>query len=173
MCALYACAFPSPRFPLFWKRTNSPTNVQELGQRLLANARWIQNRWIQVLYCERRSAEIYTLKWSEIYWMYLLARAATGQVAFRGYARLVRVRQLRQIMPSSFASVRWHPVDRTPVRHKILKPTPQIFGVTLTKCTLANTLRYLTITPRARMGSESIAHSAFGFMGYWLRGHKE
>ena len=26
--------------------------------------------------------------------------------------------------------------------------------------------------PRARMGSESIAHSAFGLMGYWLRGHE-
>ena len=25
---------------------------------------------------------------------------------------------------------------------------------------------YLTIIPRARMGSESIAHSAFGLMGY-------
>ena len=28
---------------------------------------------------------------------------------------------------------------------------------------------YLTIIPRARMGSESIA---FGLMGYWLRGHE-
>ena len=31
---------------------------------------------------------------------------------------------------------------------------------------------YLIIIPRARMGSESIAHSAFGLMGYWLRGHE-
>ena len=31
---------------------------------------------------------------------------------------------------------------------------------------------YLTIIPRARMGSESIAHSVFGLMGYWLRGHE-
>ena len=30
---------------------------------------------------------------------------------------------------------------------------------------------YLTI-PRARMGSESIAHEAEGRMGYWLRGHE-
>ena len=30
---------------------------------------------------------------------------------------------------------------------------------------------YLTIIPRARMGSESIAHEAEGRMGYWLRGH--
>ena len=30
---------------------------------------------------------------------------------------------------------------------------------------------YLTITPRSRMGSESIAHEAEGRMGYWLRGH--
>ena len=27
---------------------------------------------------------------------------------------------------------------------------------------------YLTIIPRARMGSESIAHEAEGRMGYWL-----
>ena len=31
---------------------------------------------------------------------------------------------------------------------------------------------YLTINPRARMGSESIAHEAEGRMGYWLRGHE-
>ena len=30
---------------------------------------------------------------------------------------------------------------------------------------------YLTIIPRARMGSESIAHEAKGRMGYWLKGH--
>ena len=29
-----------------------------------------------------------------------------------------------------------------------------------------------TIIPRARMGSESIAHEAEGRMGYWLRGHE-
>ena len=32
---------------------------------------------------------------------------------------------------------------------------------------------YLTIIPRARMGSESITHSAFGLRGYWLRGHEK
>ena len=31
---------------------------------------------------------------------------------------------------------------------------------------------YLTIIPRAQMGSESIAHEAQGWMGYWLRGHE-
>ena len=31
---------------------------------------------------------------------------------------------------------RRHLVDRTPVGRKILKPTPKIFGVTKTKCTL-------------------------------------
>ena len=31
---------------------------------------------------------------------------------------------------------------------------------------------YLTIIPRARMGSESIAYEAEGRMGYWLRGHE-
>ena len=31
---------------------------------------------------------------------------------------------------------------------------------------------YLTIIPRAPMGSESIAHEAEGRMGYWLRGHE-
>ena len=31
---------------------------------------------------------------------------------------------------------------------------------------------YLTIIPRARMGSESIAQEAEGRMGYWLRGHE-
>ena len=31
---------------------------------------------------------------------------------------------------------------------------------------------YLTIIPRARMGSESITHEAEGRMGYWLRGHE-
>ena len=60
----------------------------------------------------------------------------TGQVAFRGYAKLVRVRHLRQILPLPLACVRRHLADRTPVRRKILKPTPKIFGVTLTKCTL-------------------------------------
>ena len=31
---------------------------------------------------------------------------------------------------------------------------------------------YLTIIiPRARMGSESMAHEVEGRMGYWLRGH--
>ena len=30
---------------------------------------------------------------------------------------------------------------------------------------------YLTIIPQARMGSESIAHEAEGWMHYWLRGH--
>ena len=29
-----------------------------------------------------------------------------------------------------------------------------------------------SIIPRARMGSESIAHEAKGRMGYWLRGHE-
>ena len=32
---------------------------------------------------------------------------------------------------------------------------------------------YLTIIPWVRMGSESIAHSAFSLMGYWLRGHED
>ena len=31
---------------------------------------------------------------------------------------------------------------------------------------------YLTIIPRAQMGSESIAHEAQGWMSYWLRGHE-
>ena len=31
---------------------------------------------------------------------------------------------------------------------------------------------YLTIIPRAQMGSESIAHEAESWMGYWLRGHE-
>ena len=31
---------------------------------------------------------------------------------------------------------------------------------------------YLTIIPRARMGSESIADEAEGWMGYWFRGHE-
>ena len=31
---------------------------------------------------------------------------------------------------------------------------------------------YLTIIPRARKGSESIALEAEGRMGYWLRGHE-
>ena len=30
----------------------------------------------------------------------------------------------------------------------------------------------LTIIPRARMGSESLAHEAEGRMSYWLRGHE-
>ena len=35
-----------------------------------------------------------------------------------------------------------------------------------------STEEYLTIIPRARMGSKSIAHEAEGRMGYWLRGHE-
>ena len=31
---------------------------------------------------------------------------------------------------------------------------------------------YLTIIPWARMGSESKAHEAEGWMGYWLRGQE-
>ena len=31
---------------------------------------------------------------------------------------------------------------------------------------------FLTIIPRAQMGSESTAHEAEGLMGYWLRGHE-
>ena len=109
--------FLAPGFHSNWKRTNSPSKVQVLGQRLPANV-----RWIQVLYCERRSAKIYALK-RIVNLFYLLATAATGQVAFRGYARLVRVRHLLQILPLSLASVRRHLADRTPVRRKILKPT--------------------------------------------------
>ena len=38
---------------------------------------------------------------------------------------------------------------------------------------MCQNLEYLTIIiPRARMGSESIAHKAEGRMGYWLRGHE-
>ena len=33
-------------------------------------------------------------------------------------------------------------------------------------------LVYLSIICRARMGSESIANSAFSLMRYWLRGHE-
>ena len=33
--------------------------------------------------------------------------------------------------------------------------------------------RYLTIIPRARMGSESIAHEADSRMGFWLREFRE
>ena len=32
--------------------------------------------------------------------------------------------------------------------------------------------KYLTIIPRARKGSDSIAHEAEGQMDYWLRGHE-
>ena len=32
-----------------------------------------------------------------------------------------------------------HLVDGKPIRRKILKPTPKIFGVTLTECTLVTT----------------------------------
>ena len=35
-----------------------------------------------------------------------------------------------------------------------------------------NKWRHLTIIPRARKGSESIAHEAEGRMGYWLRGYE-
>ena len=49
-------------------------------------------------------------------------------------------------------------------------------GVTISaidfSCVLISTMCYLTIIPRARMGSESIAHEAEGWMGYWLRGHE-
>ena len=75
-----------------------------------------------------------------------IATAKTGLVAFRGYARLVRVRHLRQIVPLLLASVRRHLADRTPVRRQILKPTPKIFGVTITKCTLEQKLTFTTVT---------------------------
>ena len=35
-----------------------------------------------------------------------------------------------------------------------------------------NYFYFLTIIPRALVGSESIAHEAEGRMGYWLRGHE-
>ena len=72
----------------------------------------------QVLDCERHPAKIYALE-RIVNLFYLLATTTKGQVAFCGYARLVRVRQLRQILPLSPASVRRHFVDRTPVRRKI------------------------------------------------------
>ena len=59
---------------------------------------------IQVLYREtgeRRSAKIYALK-RTVNLSYLLATAATGQVAFchfRGYARLLRVRHFHPKLP--------------------------------------------------------------------------
>ena len=37
---------------------------------------------------------------------------------------------------------------------------------------MSNLIAYLTIIPLSRMGSESIAHEAFGLMRYWLRGHE-
>ena len=51
-----------------------------------------------IVYCERRSAKIHALE-RVVNLFYLLATTATGQVAFRGWARLVRVRWLRQILP--------------------------------------------------------------------------
>ena len=35
----------------------------------------------------------------------------------------------------------------------------------------AKTMAAETIIPLALMASESIAHSAFGFMSYWLKAH--
>ena len=48
--------------------------------------------------CERRSTKIFGLK-RIVNLFYLPATAATGQVTFRGYARLASLRQLRQILP--------------------------------------------------------------------------
>ena len=39
-------------------------------------------------------------------------------------------------------------------------------------CVISYHESYLTIIPQALMGYESIAHSAFGLMGYWLRGYE-
>ena len=55
-------------------------------------------------------------------------------------------------------------------------PTPcaLLYFIFAEKVPLSYTL-YLTIIPRARMGSESIAHEAHeaeGRMVYWLRGHE-
>ena len=57
----------------------------------------------------------------------------------------------------------------------ILGPTPVTGAVLLvfSQSTWSHHLvKYLTIIPRARMGSESIAHEAEGRMGYWLWGHE-
>ena len=48
-----------------------------------------------------------------------------------------------------------------------------LIGSELNRMTVRfRTAWYLTIIPRARMGSESIAHETEGRMGYWLRGHE-
>ena len=47
-----------------------------------------------------------------------------------------------------------------------------LWGWALSRFAGENHLEYLTIIPRARMGSESIAQDAEGRMGYWLRGDK-
>ena len=38
--------------------------------------------------------------------------------------------------------------------------------------TSGDPLKVVTVIPWAGMGSESIAHEAKGWMGYWLRGHE-
>ena len=121
-CVLCARASPRPRFPLSWKRTNSTSKVQLLGQQLPANV-----CWLQVLYCKRRSAKIYALK-RIVNLFCLLATAATDQVAFHYWEYAIY--GFTPNMPLSLASVRRHLTDRTPARRKILKPTPKIFGVT-------------------------------------------
>ena len=45
-------------------------------------------------------------------------------------------------------------------------------GIHITIIGLYKAEKYLTIIPRVRMGSESIAHEAEGRTGYWLRGHE-
>ena len=48
----------------------------------------------------------------------------------------------------------------------------QLVSIATAKANERSVKRYLTIIPRARMGSESIAREAEGRMGYWLRGHE-
>ena len=45
-------------------------------------------------------------------------------------------------------------------------------SITQRKCLYNFSTQYLTIIPRARMGSQSIAHEVEGRMGYLLRGHE-
>ena len=128
-CLRLLCQNFNPNFPLFsWLSYFSfPRKLQFLWSiDNRTSCRPIQSVTILLISKSDSRAILLSLVWLQSYYHYLLVTAATGQVAFCSYARFVYASYANWAL----ASVGRHLVDCTPVRRKILKPTPKIFGVT-------------------------------------------
>ena len=88
-----------------------------------------------------------------------------------------------ELIPSSLLKLISSPFQITPLptsvlslRSKMLEKKFPLVGLIMIMIMITSPklllIVYLTIIPQARMGSESIAHEAEGWMSYWLRGHE-